>query len=583
MIRDSPSHIYSSALPLSPSSSWVRECYKAEVVGGVRVLMGLPDQWNACSRTIFLEGQPIAFAHWGDIIAVGIVRNVVLLDAITGIKTSVLYGHTGHIRSLAFSLDGTLLVSGSDDKTVKLWDVQTGGVVRTLGDDTSLVLAVSISPDGATIASGTRDGGIHLWDVRTGKCHSIDTRQGGAVSAVSFSPIDSRRLISLSGYTTIRQWDVDGHQIGDPYREGDDVADLAYTLDGTRFVSCGDTVATVRDSESGALVVKLNAPEETSLLRCCFSPDGRFVACAAGTIILVWDITTPGARLVGRLVGHSNMVSFVISSSPLISAAWDKSVRFWQSSSFLADSVMADHTTSLHGPIPIESVNLFAEEGTVVTSDELGVVKTWELSTGKCKSSFSTPAQGLRDTRLANDTLIIVWCTDEEMEYHIWDVYKGQLLRKFCCTLYVPMGLKISGDGSKIFGLGSGCIEAVSMETGEGAGRVSLEVGKGTSFFVRGSRVGIDRTPSKGWDFGGPEVSDYGEFSDRHRLGLVDWSALSLRPRWIEDTVTKKVVFRLPERYMKSATDVRWDGRYLLVWTPPSEVVIIDFDSVCPR
>lgn len=579
-IRDSPSHIYHSALPFSPSSSWIRKCYEAEVVGEVRVLMGLPDQWDTCSRTILLEGKPSAFAYWGDVIAVGLESRVELLDAITGIRTSVLCGHRSTIPSLTFALDGTLLLSRSDDKTAILWDVQTGGAIRTIGEDTSVVSA-SISPDGTTIALGTRNGTLHMWDVRTWKCHSISTGQDSKVMAIIFSPIDSRRLLSSSWHGTVRQWGVDGHQIGTSYHEADRVDDLSYALDGTRFVSCGGKIATIRDSESGALVVKLHAPDQQPLFRCCFSSEGRFVACTAGKTICIWDITIPGARLVRQFVGHSNSVPFITFSSSLISGSWDRTVKIWQGSSFMTDSTATDRMAALDGSTPIVSASLFAKDGTVVTSDSSGMVKTWDLVTGVSKSSFSTPANGERATYLAGDSLIIVWCTDEEMEYHVWDVYKGQLLRKFRSSLTHAGGLKMSGDGSKLFGLGFDWIEALSMETGEEVGRAELGFGEGSSFFVHGSRVGIDNLRDRGWDFGGPKVSDFGEFPDRPRLDLVNRSA-GREIRWIEDTVTKRLVFRLPERYLKSDTEVEWDGRYLLVWSRSGAVVIVDFDSVRP-
>ena len=545
--------------------------------------MGLPERWDTCSRTILLEARPGAFAYWGDLIATGMESEVVLLDAITGNRTSVLTGHTEMIASLAFSQDGTLIVSRSYDETIKLWDVQTGGVVRTFSVDTSLVLSVSISPDGTTVASGA-DGAICLWDVRTGKGHSIETGQDDGVSIIRFSPIDSRRFISSSRGGNVWQWDVDGHQIGISYHEADGVSDVAYTLDGTRFVTCGGRVATVRDSESGAVVVKFEVPGGALLARCCVLPGGRFVACA-GRVIWVWDLTTPEVRLVGRLVGHSDIVSSVFFSSSLISVSWDRSVKFWQSSTFLADSI-TDHMAALHGSTQIVSVNLFAEDSTVVTTDCTGVVKTWDLMTGTQKSSFSTPAAGDCDTHLAGDTLIIASCADIGRECHIWDVCKGQLIQKFPLPFSGVNDFKISGDGSKIFWLCADRIIATAIPTGEKAG--VAEVGKGVGqscLLVDGSRVGIDDSPGKGWDFGGEEVSAFGESSDsRPRLDLAGRSTgRGVKPRWVEDTVTKRLVFRLPERCMKSGTRLGWDGRYLRVWSRSGEVVIMDFDPVFPR
>jgi WD40 repeat protein len=601
VIRDSPTHIYHSALPLCPSS-WLRGCYKTEAAREVNVLMGLPDKWDTCSRTISVEGEPSVFAHWGDVIAVGLDSNVVLLDAITGRRTSVLSSHTYGVLSLAFSLDGTLLVSGSVDQTVKLWDIQTGGVIKTFTGPTFLPSTVSISSDCTTIASGTHDGTIRLWDIRTGKCRPAAFRHDNMVTAVIFSPINSRRLISSSFDGTVRQWDVDGHQIGTPYREAARVDNVAYASDGNRFVSCGGATAVVRETESGMVVAKLDAPKKKAILKYgCFSPDGRFVACATGNAIYVWDITNSEVRLVGNLVGHTRFIHFIAFSTSLISGS-DLSVKFWQSSSFLTDSMTTDSTPPPLSSSPIVSANLFAEDGTVVTSDSSGVVKTWDLTTGRCKSSFSTPSQGIQDTHLAGDTLIVVWCAVGDKEYHVLDVGKDER-QTVCSSLDEILDLRISGDGSKIFGAGSTHIEARSIPSGEDAGLIehgnrglSLHAlfrdkkeGLSSDFLVvRGSKVWLAESNDVGWDFEGREVSPFtlsNELLDRPRFRLVDGppKQYTVKPAWIQDTVTGRPIFHLAARYLARGMKRRWNGRYLLVWSPSGEMVVMDFDCVFPR
>ena len=554
--------------------------------------MGLPDQWDACSRTILLEGKSVAevFAFWGDIIAVVINLDVMLFHAITGITTSVLRGHRDRILSLAFSLDGTLLVSKSNDMTIKLWDIQTGGVVRNLVDANSIhsiSSAISISPDGTTIASGTRDGAIHLWDVRTGKCHSIETHQRTGIETILFSPVNSRRLLSASLDGHIQQWDVGGHQIGTFHHEGGRVRDLAFTLDGTRFVSCGGVV-TVRDTESGAVVVTFKAPGEERTNHCCFSPDGRSVACATTRYIYVWDITKPEAHLTGHLAGHGSSICFIAFPSYLVSGAQDRSVKFWQSRSPMADPGTTKHMATEHGSgAIIQSVGLFAGDNTVVTGDDRGVVKAWDLTTGRCKKSFQTPVPrwSSQDTHLAGDTFTTVWWESLETKYLIWVEGKGQVVRKVHSSFNGVRDIKIAGDGSKVFGLSDGCVEARSIETGEEVGRVSLaDYDRSSLLIVRGSKVEYGKKKGWGWDFGGPEVSDYGELLDRPRLDLVDWSdGKRILPRWIEDTVTKRPVFRLPETLMRSNPEVLWDGRYLIICSSSGELAIMDLDSICPR
>lgn len=114
------------------------------------MVKGLPADWGACSRTVPLDDTPVALACRKDIIAVGLhFGDIVTLDAITGACLSILSGHNDGANALAFSSDGTHLVSGSRDGTVKLWNVQTGVVVKTI---LGKARSVSISPDSTVIA-----------------------------------------------------------------------------------------------------------------------------------------------------------------------------------------------------------------------------------------------------------------------------------------------------------------------------------------------------------------------------------------------------------------------------------------------
>ena len=287
-IHNSPSQIYHSALPLSPSLSWLPKCYTAEFSQEVKVIKGLPGGWGTCSRTVALDHKPLALACWKDIIAVGTKsKDILLLDAITGSQVAVLSGHTDRVRSLTFLPDGTSLVSGSNDMALKLWDIQTGGVVKTLCGHTSLVYSVSISSDCSMIASGSEDNTIRLWNIQTGECCCVIEQQG-AVYCVCFSPTDPQRLISVSS-GVVQQWDINGLPIGPTYQG----SHAAFSSDGSHFVLCRGKVAMVQSSDSGAIVAKCppdsnvsdDGPDNDSdddsddnsdedFKCCCFSPNG---------------------------------------------------------------------------------------------------------------------------------------------------------------------------------------------------------------------------------------------------------------------------------------------------------------------
>jgi len=117
------------------------------------VIKGPSTRWGTCFRTVLLHPIPQALTCWKDTIALSIDTHIITIDAITGSRIAALPG--SEVLSLTFSPDGTSLVSGSYDKTIKLWDIQTGGVVRTFKGHTGPVSSISISPDCTTLASGS--------------------------------------------------------------------------------------------------------------------------------------------------------------------------------------------------------------------------------------------------------------------------------------------------------------------------------------------------------------------------------------------------------------------------------------------
>ena len=84
-----------------------------------------------------------------------------------------LSGHTGAVRAIAFSADGQILVSGGDDKTIKIWHAQTGQLLRTLTGHTATISSVAISADQQTVVSSSTDGTIKVWQLQTGQLNTF--------------------------------------------------------------------------------------------------------------------------------------------------------------------------------------------------------------------------------------------------------------------------------------------------------------------------------------------------------------------------------------------------------------------------
>jgi general transcriptional corepressor TUP1 len=127
----------------------------------------------------------------------------------------VFEGHQQEIYSLDFSQDGRLIVSGSGDKTARIWNMdEATSKVLTISDPDSSnndagVTSVAISPNGQLVAAGSLDAIVRIWDVATGALLERLRGHRDSVYSVAFTP-DGKGLVSGSLDKTLKYWDVTG-------------------------------------------------------------------------------------------------------------------------------------------------------------------------------------------------------------------------------------------------------------------------------------------------------------------------------------------------------------------------------------
>ena len=120
-------------------------------------------------------------------------------------------GHTQEIYSLDFSKNGRLIVSGSGDRTARIWDMETGmqkvlEINEPDGVDAG-VTSVAISPDGRLVAAGSLDTIVRIWEVSTGNLIERLRGHRDSVYSVAFTP-DGKGIVSGSLDKTLKQWDI---------------------------------------------------------------------------------------------------------------------------------------------------------------------------------------------------------------------------------------------------------------------------------------------------------------------------------------------------------------------------------------
>lgn len=115
-------------------------------------------------------------------------------------------GHSNYVYSLAFSPKGNMLVSGSYDEAVFLWDVRSARVMRQLPAHSDPVSGVDFIRDGTMVCSCASDGLIRIWDSGTGQClKTLVDEDRKAVTAVRFTP-NGRFVVAWTLDSCIRLW-----------------------------------------------------------------------------------------------------------------------------------------------------------------------------------------------------------------------------------------------------------------------------------------------------------------------------------------------------------------------------------------
>jgi WD40 repeat protein len=155
-----------------------------------------------------------------------------------------------------YSLDGKLLVSCADDKSVKVWDTATGALVRTLGDHGSRVVSIALLPDGKRLLSGTDQGELDLWDFTSGTLERQLEARSDWVGDIAVSGDGTRAITGNRGQPAL--WDLTTGRLLKRIRTGGQpVALVAFTERGPLAFTAPEKRVDVYDLQAGAIVKSL--------------------------------------------------------------------------------------------------------------------------------------------------------------------------------------------------------------------------------------------------------------------------------------------------------------------------------------
>ncbi len=270
------------------------------------------------------DGQTIASGSEDDTIKIWNLKTGQLLRSLSG--------HTDTIRSVAIAADGQTLASGSGDKTIKVWNLWTGKLLGTLIGHSGPVWSIAISDDGRTLVSGGEDGAVKLWNLQTGEVRYAIAAHSGRVFSVAINP-NGQNFASGGIDKTIKIWNVEtGQLLRTLEGHTDAVRAVSFSPDGQKLASSSwDKTIKVWNWQTGEQLHRLQG-HTARVISGVFSRDGKTLASTSNDrTIKIWDVQT--GKLLQTLLGHKDWVLAVATTSEsqtLVSSSKDKTIKIWQ-------------------------------------------------------------------------------------------------------------------------------------------------------------------------------------------------------------------------------------------------------------
>lgn len=257
-------------------------------------------------------------------------------------EDKVLLGHSGGITSVSLSLDGQYALSGSQDKTLKLWNMAKGECFETFEGHEKEVTSVFLSSDARYALSGSEDKTVKFWNVETGECLQTFKGHTNIVTSVWMSS-DSKFALSGSKDWTLKLWDT----------------------------ATGHCLHTIQGHKNEVYAVSMTS-------------DDRFVLSARG-MVKFWETRT--GELVGLLMGNApfnvNSISLSLDNNYLLTGSYDGWVSLWDIAQSNLTFKIRAHTA------PVTSVALSSDSRYAVSGSEDQTIKLWNLKSQECVRTFA--------------------------------------------------------------------------------------------------------------------------------------------------------------------------------------------------
>lgn len=357
-------------------------------------------------------------------------------------------GHTDNITSLAITPDGHLLLTGSYDRTARLWDLTTNDLRQSFTVAFGGITSVAVSPDGTTAITGGEDGNIRLWTVASGQERQVLRGHRGDVTGLAFTP-DGRTLLSGSADRTARVWNLASGRLLQTFRAHTaTITSVALSPDGNQALTgSADNTAQLWDTRSTD-VLQTFGDHSAAITSVALSPDGRFALVgSADQTAYLWDIRS--GDLVQTYRGHTDAVTSVAFSPDehlALTGSADATARIWD---IQAGTALR---TLVGGAVPVASAAFMPDAHAVLVGSG-SVVRQWDITARSPFAPLTGHSDAVTSVALSPDGRLAL-TGSADATARVWDLQSGQTLYTFTDHTVPVRQVAFAPDGDLLLTVG---------------------------------------------------------------------------------------------------------------------------------
>ena len=408
----------------------------------------------------------VKYSPNGSFIASGSEDNTVKLwDVTTGKVVRTLVAHRGYITALDFNASGDMLVTASKDNTIRIWDVRKGTEVRSLPGHSFYASAVAFSPTNNIIASCSIDKTVKLWDIRIGKEIPIPiTGLTKPQNTLAFSP-DGQTLAVGGDDNTIRLLNIQQNSVV-TLDAGAGITNLAYSADGSLLIAqCDNQAVKIYDAAKKAFLREVVGVAKQAAI----SPNGRILASVDKSsqedddmdirrTVALWNVFN-GKKL-RTFIGNSPRVlcfAFSPDGTKLTTGGADRAMRTY-------DVATGRDASEFNGYRKVIKAVAFDKTGNHLAtahSDKDGNnIRLWDLEKGTEPADLKAPLIQVASLSYTADgkTLAAGGTSLDNKSIVVWNVETSKITKTITTDDSPIQAVAISPDGSMI---ASGAIDSV--------------------------------------------------------------------------------------------------------------------------